>query len=139
MGNIKIYGYLLEVSIHNARVIYERATSQKTCPIKFREKLALALIGKHEATRPQLFVPARDEPLEKTLRRDLRHLPAPTPDDLARLCHCCREKSLIAVCNVSFLSIENKTASNADRQLGDKERGEQRLCRFVPINLIRAK
>ena len=92
----KIYGYLLEVSIHNARVMFENATKKKCCPIQFREKLAMALIGTSKSTKPQLFNAVEVPSSEKRLRRDIVHLPALTEDGVSKHCHCCREKSKAA-------------------------------------------
>nr|XP_039255703.1 piggyBac transposable element-derived protein 4-like isoform X1 [Styela clava]XP_039255704.1 piggyBac transposable element-derived protein 4-like isoform X1 [Styela clava]XP_039255705.1 piggyBac transposable element-derived protein 4-like isoform X1 [Styela clava]XP_039255706.1 piggyBac transposable element-derived protein 4-like isoform X1 [Styela clava]XP_039255707.1 piggyBac transposable element-derived protein 4-like isoform X1 [Styela clava] len=47
----KVFSYLIEVAINNARVVYEKVTGESYYDLEFREKLMTALIGNHRAPR----------------------------------------------------------------------------------------
>nr|XP_039255702.1 piggyBac transposable element-derived protein 4-like [Styela clava] len=47
----KVFAYLIEVAINNAKVVHEKVTGEQTEGLEFRQILVTALIGNHRAPR----------------------------------------------------------------------------------------
>lgn len=89
----KIFCYMLEISVHNARVLYESCVGKKQNGCRFREGLITALVGE-ETLRPRSSSGRADE----KLRRDgsLWHLPTNAPEKSRKSCVYCLAKKAAA-------------------------------------------
>nr|XP_039253826.1 piggyBac transposable element-derived protein 4-like [Styela clava] len=87
----KIFSYLLEVAVHNARVVFENLAGQRCGGGEFRMELVVALIGSHRASlRHGVLTPASITRLHNVGS----HFPIST--GCLRLCPVCAKKSRIS-------------------------------------------
>nr|XP_039264876.1 piggyBac transposable element-derived protein 4-like isoform X2 [Styela clava] len=88
----RVFSYLIEVAIHNARVIYQNVSGKRWDGYQFREELITSLIGSYRASRRTSH--NTSVPSLPRLCNVGRHFPLPTQTRLA--CPVCSKKNKMA-------------------------------------------
>nr|XP_039254067.1 piggyBac transposable element-derived protein 4-like isoform X2 [Styela clava] len=113
----RVFSYILEVAVHNARVVFENLTGQRCEGVGFRMELVVALIGSLRAgRRPGVLTPASITRLHNAGSH------FPIPGGRLKTCRVCSKKSRVsATTGKSTISRSSVKCSYCDVHLCVRE------------------